>query len=73
MTTESLLIREVLVRHPMSWSSMKHLLVEAALLRNQGNRSRAAAELGISIRAVRNLIKRYNIQVTREDFANGKA
>lgn len=55
------IIIDLLEGHQYSWKELQKLLITATLNRNNHNRVHSARALGISVRTMRNKIKKYNL------------
>ena len=65
-------VKTLLIQEPVTWQELQKLLIEATLIRNQGNRMKSAREMDISIRSLRLKLHKFEIGLRREDFKNEK-
>ncbi len=58
------------LRRPLSWHAIERAAIEEALRANQGNRARAAKQLGISVRTLQYRLKEYELAEAASNAAN---
>jgi DNA-binding NtrC family response regulator len=49
-----------------TWADFEHMIIEAAMLRNKGNLTHTATQLGLSVRTVRSKVQKFNLEYLKE-------